>query len=228
MIPAQGPMQRCVPTSAPQFISPRLNPASRHELPQAKGNYLTSAFSMRFREILAFMLGPNLFVLFLVSYCLPVGALRHFKCPTAPGTPNAASKSVGSSILRTMIPDLCCSQENDVMLDTDAARSRLATYGTLAPGKPNHHQLAGLQGEWRQGTVLGHLVDKGWGAAAGFPGLVLDEQGGEIAVMVFESAELPAHWQRLDDFEGEGYDRVVVTVNAGGVSLLAYIYAIAP
>lgn len=34
----------------------------------------------------------------------------------------------------------------------------LATYGTLAPGRANHHQLAELQGHWQAGHVTGHLV----------------------------------------------------------------------
>ena len=36
----------------------------------------------------------------------------------------------------------------------------------------------------------------------GFPGLTLDETGPEVKVNVFESAELPEHWSRLDEFEG--------------------------
>ena len=43
----------------------------------------------------------------------------------------------------------------------------LATYGTLAPGRSNYHQLSDLRGEWSIGTVRGKLVDKGWGAALG-------------------------------------------------------------
>ena len=35
----------------------------------------------------------------------------------------------------------------------DSAQYRLATYGTLAPSRPNHHQLDGLTGHWSQGHV---------------------------------------------------------------------------
>ena len=72
-----------------------------------------------------------------------------------------------------------------------AADTRLATYGTLAPGRVNHHQLAGLKGKWQKGTVRGRLVDAGWGAALGYPGLVLDPRGPVFEVYLFESAELP-------------------------------------
>jgi len=54
------------------------------------------------------------------------------------------------------------------------ARHRLATYGSLAPGRRNHHQLDGLAGRWFRGYVRGTLVDAGWGAGLGYPALVLD------------------------------------------------------
>ena len=69
----------------------------------------------------------------------------------------------------------------------------LATYGTLAPGRPNHHHLSNLRGEWSIGTVRGALVDKGWGAALGYPALVLDADGDKIEVHLFRSADLPKH-----------------------------------
>ena len=37
--------------------------------------------------------------------------------------------------------------------------SRLATYGTLGPGRPNHHQLVPLGGTWATGTVHGLVLD---------------------------------------------------------------------
>ena len=94
----------------------------------------------------------------------------------------------------------------------DGALERLATYGTLAPGRPNHHQLDGLEGRWLKGHVNGMLVEAGWGASLGYPALVLDPAGSAIAVDVFESVDLPAHWARLDTFEGPGYKRVVTSV----------------
>ena len=63
------------------------------------------------------------------------------------------------------------------------------------------------------------LVHAGWGAGLGYPALVLDPDGADIGVGVFESVDLPAHWERLDAFEGPGYRRVVTTVrtSAGDV-----------
>ena len=105
----------------------------------------------------------------------------------------------------------------------DAARCRLATYGTLAPGRPNHHQLDGLDGRWLEGRVYGTLVDAGWGANLGYPALVLDSGGMAVDVHVFESLDLPAHWSRLDEFEGPGYDRVVTTVHTSDGTVEASI-----
>ena len=107
------------------------------------------------------------------------------------------------------------------------AEFRLATYGTLAPGRANHHQLAGLDGEWRQGSVRGRLLEEGWGAALGFPGLILDEDAEPIPVQVFLSPDLPEHWPRLDAFEGDGYRRVVVQVSTPQGMLDACIYVLA-
>jgi hypothetical protein len=37
----------------------------------------------------------------------------------------------------------------------DAALCRLATYGTLAPGRPNYDQIDGLDGRWFEGHAYG-------------------------------------------------------------------------
>lgn len=106
------------------------------------------------------------------------------------------------------------------------AETRLATYGTLAPGRVNSGQLADLTGCWRQGSVRGRLVEAGWGAELGYPGLILDPSGQVIEVHLFESPELPNHWPRLDAFEGAGYRRVVTQVSTLDGDLDASIYVI--
>ncbi|NQY13391.1 MAG: gamma-glutamylcyclotransferase [Henriciella sp.] len=108
------------------------------------------------------------------------------------------------------------------------AHHRLAVYGTLAPGRSNHDQLEALQGTWRQGFVHGHLVASGWGAAEGYPGIRLDPEAPRVDVQVLESPDLPEHWPRLDEFEGEEYERVIVTVVCDGLMIEACIYALRP
>ncbi len=109
----------------------------------------------------------------------------------------------------------------------EAPNTRLATYGSLAPGRVNHHQLATLRGEWSRGTVRGKLLDEGWGSALGFPGLVLDPAGTPIDVSLFESEDLPQHWARLDQFEGPGYRRAVARVSTAAGEVDAWIYVLA-
>jgi gamma-glutamylcyclotransferase (GGCT)/AIG2-like uncharacterized protein YtfP len=104
---------------------------------------------------------------------------------------------------------------------------RLAAYGSLAPGRPNHAQLSDPPGRWLVGHVRGTLVEGGWGATLGYPGLIVDPDGALIEVFVFESAEVRGHWVRLDAFEGPGYRRVVVDVSTAEGALPASIYVLA-
>ena len=106
------------------------------------------------------------------------------------------------------------------------AEHRLATYGSLAPGRVNHKELSDLEGSWFRGTVRGTLAQEGWGAALGYPGLVLDSSGEEVEVHVFESADLPDHWARLDAFEGTGYRRVTASVQTPEGIFEASIYVL--
>ncbi|HEX7804433.1 MAG TPA: gamma-glutamylcyclotransferase family protein [Pseudoxanthomonas sp.] len=104
---------------------------------------------------------------------------------------------------------------------------RLFVYGSLAPGRPNAHVLAQVPGTWEAATVRGVLRQEGWGAAMGYPGIVVDERGEEVAGFVFSSEELDAHWLRLDRFEGEGYQRVPVSARLEDGSVVqAQVYAL--
>ena len=107
------------------------------------------------------------------------------------------------------------------------AETRLASYGTLAPGRENEHQLAALDGTWRKGVVYGILTKAGWGAHLGYPGITLDPDGDPVEVFIFESADLPDHWDRLDAFEGEGYRRVTATASTEDGKIEVSIYALA-
>ena len=103
-----------------------------------------------------------------------------------------------------------------------SADQRLAVYGTLVPGGENHHQLAALRGSWATGVVRGEVS-----RAGRYPRLTLDPAGSEVAVQVFASADLPAHWARLDAFEGPGYRRVAVEVATAAGPVTAQIYVAA-
>ena len=104
---------------------------------------------------------------------------------------------------------------------------RLFVYGTLAPGRPNEHVLSEIGGSWEAATVTGKLYPKGWGAEMGYPGIVLDEHGNEIQGFLFSSEKLSDHWVRIDDFEGESYERVLTVVKLkDNRTVNAYIYTL--
>lgn len=105
--------------------------------------------------------------------------------------------------------------------------NRLAVYGSLVPGRSNHHQLAELKGEWRTGTVRGRVIQQTWGDEPDYPALIPDPHGEKIDVHVFESSDLPEHWSRLDEFEGPGYRRVLMEVHTDSETVPAWIYVTA-
>lgn len=102
----------------------------------------------------------------------------------------------------------------------------LIVYGSLAPGGPNHGLLADLQGEWIEGWVTGELLERGWSAAMSYPALRWCPGGDEVAAWLFRSPELPDHWQRLDEFEGLEYQRILAPFRTGaGEVWVGNIYA---
>jgi gamma-glutamylcyclotransferase (GGCT)/AIG2-like uncharacterized protein YtfP len=84
-----------------------------------------------------------------------------------------------------------------------------------------------LSGRWIEGTVRGQLHEAGWGTYLGYPAIVLDDAGPEVDVQLFESSDLPEHWDRLDEFEGAAYRRAVTAVSTVEGDLLASIYTLA-
>ena len=104
---------------------------------------------------------------------------------------------------------------------------RLFVYGTLMPGRPNEHLLRDIGGAWDAATVNGTLHPEGWGATVGYPAVIPDEQGGEVAGFLFSSENLSDHWAALDEFEGEAYERLLTKVKLkDGSTVDAYVYAL--
>ncbi|MEM0910763.1 MAG: gamma-glutamylcyclotransferase family protein [Pseudomonadota bacterium] len=103
----------------------------------------------------------------------------------------------------------------------------LFIYGTLAPGRVNHHVMEGIPGTWQKATLRGVLFEEGWGSDLGCPGIVPDETAAPVQGYVFSSDKLHEHWRRLDEFEGIEYIRQSVTVTLdSGDALSAYVYAV--
>ena len=104
---------------------------------------------------------------------------------------------------------------------------RLFIYGSLQPGGQNEHVLAAIGGEWEPAVIKGRLIEAGWGASMGYPGLVIDKGGSDVHGYVFASSDLSANWAYLDEFEGEEYERTVasVTLLTGG-QVQAHVYVL--
>lgn len=102
---------------------------------------------------------------------------------------------------------------------------RLAIYGSLAPGRENHHVLADLDGEWLDGHVRGRYEARGWGSALGYPALRWDPKAESVAVWVLFAEQLKERWSELDRFEGPDYVRCLVPVFSGSRPIcIANIY----
>lgn len=113
------------------------------------------------------------------------------------------------------------------MVAEKAPVERLFVYGTLQPGEPNAHVLAGVEGDWTPAVVRGRLVAAGWGARMGYRGLRLDAHGDDVHGHVLASSRLRDEWARLDAFEGEDYARVTATVRlASGERVSAQVYVL--
>lgn len=91
-----------------------------------------------------------------------------------------------------------------------ACHHALAVYGTLAPGRENHHVLAPYPGVWSDGTVTGRRAQRA------FPVFTFDPAAGPVPVHVLCSEALAAAWPALDDFEGADYRLILVPVFDGG------------
>jgi len=75
--------------------------------------------------------------------------------------------------------------------------------------------------------IMGELVSEGWGSKMGCPGLKLGNNVEIIKGFVFSSDNFSDHWQRLDEFEGEEYCRILSEVQLENGSLIdAYVYAL--
>lgn len=101
------------------------------------------------------------------------------------------------------------------------AMIRLAAYGSLRPGRENHHLVADLRGTWQRGHVRGLLHPGGGEGRERWAKLTLDESGPEVEVEVLESQDLLARWDELDRFEGAAYRRQLVIVELAGKQLVA-------
>ncbi|WP_428024142.1 gamma-glutamylcyclotransferase family protein [Arcobacter sp.] len=103
----------------------------------------------------------------------------------------------------------------------------LFVYGTLMPNCPNAHVLEKIVGKFVPATVKGFLIDAGWSASMGYPGIRLDPNGDTVHGFLFTSSNLINHWDYLDEFEGGEFVRTPVTVERyDELEVDTYIYTL--
>lgn len=96
-------------------------------------------------------------------------------------------------------------------------------------GGGTHHEVGGIAGAWRRGTVRGWVYEITWGPAEGWEGLTLDDTGSRVEVDVIESDVLDRHLDRIDRSQGAGYRRVTTAVLLDdGSTEMAEIYEADP
>ena len=104
----------------------------------------------------------------------------------------------------------------------------LFVYGSLCPGCPNAHILETIGGTFQKATIKGVLKENGWAAELGFPGLVISADGEAVEGYIFSSVYLSSFWEKIDEFEGDEYQRTLsqVQLNTGEV-MQVHVYSLA-
>jgi gamma-glutamylcyclotransferase (GGCT)/AIG2-like uncharacterized protein YtfP len=135
-----------------------------------------------------------------------------------PYGPDVAKKERDEQVSTAVIPVQCLLF--DMLLDYP--NQKLFTYGTLAPGKPNHRILSGLKGTWERCTTRGQLME-----VSGLPVFRWTPFGPNIEGQLFVSPDLAQQWVQLDQFEGASYKRRIISgvTNTGTVVTNVYLDA---
>lgn len=110
-----------------------------------------------------------------------------------------------------------------------APEQQLIIYGTLAPGQPNYAKIEHIEGIWQDAIIWGQLKNEGWGAALGYYGFVdgVTKDVQPIDAKVLRSPKLIDEYAFLDDFEGDGYKRILTKYKlSNGETGVGYIYAL--
>lgn len=118
-----------------------------------------------------------------------------------PYGPDLARRDRDEAVCSVIVP----LQEMLVDFLLDRPSWKLVVYGTLAPGQPNHHVIAGVAGTWVDCVVSGSVC-----LERGLPVFAWKPSGPEVQARLFVSADLPQSWSRIDAFEGSSYKRHLI------------------
>ncbi len=87
--------------------------------------------------------------------------------------------------------------------------------------------LSHIAGSWQKASIRGRLVQEGWGAQSGYPGVIVDASAPTVEGFVLTSDALENEWKRLDEFEGTQYQRVATTAQLeDGRVVPVYVYQV--
>ena len=122
---------------------------------------------------------------------------------------NKKIKSLGLTLERLGNKDL--SEVEKAFLQKYRPENSIIIYGTLAPNRPNHSRVEHIKGKWLKGIVKGKLENEGWGAELGYYGFkhAPTHEQDYIEAYILFSEELADNWSHLDEFEGDGYQRIL-------------------
>lgn len=98
--------------------------------------------------------------------------------------------------------------------------TRLAAYGSLRPGESNYSMVADITGDWVPGTIIGHISEY-----EGYPVFTWDPAASKVPVQILVATNLHEHWQRLDEFEGDDYERIWIPVETKDGLSVCNVYA---
>jgi gamma-glutamylcyclotransferase (GGCT)/AIG2-like uncharacterized protein YtfP len=96
---------------------------------------------------------------------------------------------------------------------------KLISYGTLAPGQPNHSLISDLIGEWEECVIRGTMSQRD-----GLSRFSWNPNGSEQIANIFSSDNLPNNWDRIDRFEGAGYRRQLIPTRTQAGIAIGYAY----
>jgi gamma-glutamylcyclotransferase (GGCT)/AIG2-like uncharacterized protein YtfP len=115
----------------------------------------------------------------------------------------------------------CIMPLQEVLIDMllGQPNKKLVSYGTLAPGQPNHSLVSDMEGEWRECIIRGTLKQK-----EGLSRFSWNPAGSEQTASLFTSDDLPSNWQRIDQFEGVRYRRQLVPAKMQVGIVVGYAY----
>lgn len=106
-----------------------------------------------------------------------------------------------------------------ITLLLDSPDQKLVVYGTLARGKINHSVISDVPGDWEDCSLNGEIHE-----VRGLPAFNWDPNGPIQNRELFTASDLPEHWERLDHFEGDSYQRILVPVRTSNGLSIANCY----